>query len=54
VEEDYLVKLRAAGFKNAKVIGELDYFSKSPEADTREVAAKYGAKTIVIKGSKPS
>jgi hypothetical protein len=40
--------------KNAKVIGELDYFSKSPEADTREAAAKYGAKTVVIKGSKPS
>ncbi|MBI3597413.1 MAG: methyltransferase domain-containing protein [Nitrospirae bacterium] len=54
LEEEYLELFRAAGFKDAKVIGELDYFSKSPEADTREVAAKYGAKTVVIKGSKPS
>lgn len=54
LEEDYLELFRAAGFKNAMVVGELDYFSKSPEADTREVAAKYGAKTVVIKGSKPS
>jgi len=54
LEEDYLALLHAAGFKNAKVIGELDYFSKSPDADTREVAAKYGAKTVVIEGSKPS
>jgi ubiquinone/menaquinone biosynthesis C-methylase UbiE len=54
LEEDYLELFRAAGFKNATVISELDYFSKSPEADTREVAAKYGAKTVVIKGGKPS
>ncbi len=54
LEEDYLELFRAAGFKDAKVIGELDYFSKSPEADTRDVAAKYGAKTVVIKGRKPS
>ncbi|MBI3995147.1 MAG: methyltransferase domain-containing protein [Nitrospirae bacterium] len=54
LEEDYLELFRAAGFKDVKVIGELDYFSKSAEADTREVAAKYGAKTVVIKGSKPS
>ena len=54
LEEEYLELFRAAGFKNVTVIGELDYFSKSSEADTREVAAKYGAKTVVIKGSKPS
>lgn len=54
LEEDYLALFRAAGFKNVTVIGELDYFSKSADADTREVAAKYGAKTVVISGSKPS
>lgn len=54
LEADYLALFRAAGFKNVTVIGELDYFSKSADADTREVAAKYGAKTVVIKGSKPS
>lgn len=53
-EEDYLALFRAAGFNNVLVIGMLDYFSKSSDADTREVAAKYGAKTVVISGSKPS
>jgi ubiquinone/menaquinone biosynthesis C-methylase UbiE len=54
LEEEYLELFRAAGFKNTKVVSELDYFAKSSEADTREVAAKYGAKTVLIKGSKPS
>lgn len=53
-EEGYLALVRAAGFNNVLVIGMLDYFSKSSDADTREVAAKYGAKTVVISGSKPS
>lgn len=52
-EEDYLALIRSAGFNNVTVIGTLDYFSKSSDADTREVAAKYGAKTVVIEGSKP-
>lgn len=45
--------LAAVGFKELKVITELDYFSKSSEAETREVAARYGAKTIVLTGRKP-
>ncbi|MDF0652854.1 MAG: methyltransferase domain-containing protein [Nitrospira sp.] len=53
-EEDYLALFRAAGLKHVTVIGALDYFSESSEADTREVAMKYGAKTVVITGSKPS
>lgn len=53
-EEDYLVLLRSTGFKNVTVIGTLDYFSKSSEAETRQVAARYGAMTVVISGSKPS
>lgn len=53
-EEDYLALLRAAGFQDVTVIRELDYFSKSADPDTREVAARYGAKTIVISGVKPS
>lgn len=52
-EEDYLALFRAAGFQDVTVIGEVDYFSKSADPDTREVAARYGAKTIVLKGSKP-
>jgi arsenite methyltransferase len=53
-EEDYLALLRAAGFQNVTVIHEVDYFSKSADPDTREVAARYGAKTVVISGSKAS
>jgi arsenite methyltransferase len=53
-EEDYLALLRAAGFQNVTVIHEADYFSKSADPDTREVAARYGAKTVVISGSKAS
>jgi len=51
-EEDYLSLFRAAGFKNVTVIGTLDYFSESSDADTREVAARYGAMTVVISGRK--
>jgi arsenite methyltransferase len=53
-EEDYLALVRAGGFNNVTVIETLDYFSKSSDADTREVAAKYGAKTVVISGTKPA
>lgn len=53
LEEDYLAMFRAAGFEDVKTLGTLDYFSKSPEPDTREVAAKYGAKTVVLTGATP-
>jgi ubiquinone/menaquinone biosynthesis C-methylase UbiE len=54
LEDEYLELFRKAGFQEVKVIRDFDYFSKSPEADTREVAAKYGAKTVVLQGRKPS
>jgi ubiquinone/menaquinone biosynthesis C-methylase UbiE len=53
LEDEYLDLFRRAGFEDVKVITRLDYFSKSPEAETREVAAKYGAKTVVLRGTKP-
>lgn len=53
-EGDYLALLRAAGFENVTVIHEVDYFSQSADPDTREVAARYGAKTVLISGSKAS
>ena len=52
-EGDYLALLCAAGLQDVTVIHELDYFSKSADPDTREVAARYGAKTVVISGRKP-
>ena len=53
LESEYLEMLRAAGFRDVAVIGSLDYFSQSSEAETREVAAAYGAKSITLKGRKP-
>lgn len=50
MEEEYLEMFRRAGLQEVIAIGHIDYFSKSAEADTREVAASYGAKTIVLKG----
>jgi arsenite methyltransferase len=52
LEEEYLEMFRKAGLNDLKTINQLDYFSKSAEADTREVAHSYGAKTIVFKGIK--
>ena len=53
LEEEYLAMLRRAGFQDLKVLGHLDYFSKSVEPDTREVAASFGAGTITLTGAKP-
>jgi SAM-dependent methyltransferase len=52
LEGDYLTLFRQAGFSDVAAIGHVDYFSKSPEAETREVAEKYGAITVVLKGMK--
>ena len=38
----------------ALAIRELDHLSNSADAETREMAAQYGAKTLVIEGGKPS
>ena len=53
LEDQYLVMFREAGFGDVAAVSHLDYFSGSAEADTREVAASYGAQTVVLKGTKP-
>lgn len=53
LESEYIEMLGATGFHDIAVIGSLDYFSQSSEAETREVAAAYGAKSISLKGRKP-
>jgi ubiquinone/menaquinone biosynthesis C-methylase UbiE len=53
LEEEYLELFRKAGFQEVKAVHHLDYFSKSTSEDTREVAGKYGAQTVVLKGVKP-
>lgn len=52
-EEEYLDLLRTAGFEDVTVLTRLDYFSKSAEPETREVAAAYGAVSITLTGRKP-
>jgi SAM-dependent methyltransferase len=53
LQDDYLALFERAGFANLTVMRELDYFAASEDADTRAVAAKYGAKTIVLAGARP-
>ena len=52
LEDECLSLFRRAGFEDMKALGYLDYFSKSAEPDTREVAASFGAKTITLTGRK--
>lgn len=53
LEAQYLALFQRAGLADVETVSHLDYFSKSGEADTREVAASYGAQTVVLRGSKP-
>ena len=53
MQDDYLQMFRDAGFRNVTPLSTLDYFAKSAEADTREVAASYGARTLIFTGSRP-
>lgn len=53
LQDDYLTMFANAGFRDLAVVRELDYFSGSSDSDTRKVAAKYGAKTIVLTGTRP-
>jgi ubiquinone/menaquinone biosynthesis C-methylase UbiE len=46
VDEDYVEQLRAAGFMDVEVLVGLDYFSRSPSADTKRIAASLGAHSI--------
>lgn len=53
-EDFYTGWLGEAGFQNVKVILHQDYFSKSSNASTRDIAQHFNAESITIKGSKPS
>lgn len=48
VDEEFLHLFRDAGFENVKVLRTLDYFAHSPSAQTREVAASFGARSIEV------
>jgi arsenite methyltransferase len=48
VEEDLLTMFRDAGFEDVEVLREVDYFSHSPSAQTREVAASFDARSVEV------
>lgn len=52
-EDAYLEMFRAAGFSEVGVQSRLDYFAGSSNAETRAVAASFGACSIVMHARKP-
>jgi arsenite methyltransferase len=52
LEDEYVRMLRAAGLE-VDIIGRLDYFTGSANADTRHAAERLGAHTITLRGRKP-
>ncbi|WP_111414017.1 MerC family mercury resistance protein [Billgrantia lactosivorans] len=58
VEEELLALFEEAGFEEVTVVGSHDYFALSPSAQTREIAAGFGAHSVEIGmrrgGSAPS
>ncbi|MDI5934539.1 MerC family mercury resistance protein [Halomonas kalidii] len=48
VREELLALFAEAGFEEVEVVGSHDYFALSPSAQTREVAASFGAHAIEV------
>lgn len=48
VEEEFLALFRDAGFEDVRVLRTLDYFNHSPSAQTREIAAGFGAHAVEV------
>ncbi|SEP01444.1 MerC family mercury resistance protein [Aquisalimonas asiatica] len=48
VDEDLLALFRDAGFEDIRVVRSLDYFAHSPSAQTREIAASFGAHSVEL------
>lgn len=53
-QDEYVDYFREAGFSDVEVLSRLDYFSASPNEETRTVASSFGAESIVLRGSKPA
>ena len=51
-EEEYMEMLGALKFGNIESLRRLDYFSGSSSADTRKVAASFGAESVVLRATK--
>lgn len=48
VDEDYLALFRDAGFEDVAVVRTHDYFALSRSAETRAIAARFGARAVEI------
>lgn len=48
VEEDYLAMFREGGFDDVRRLREFDYFALSPSAETREIAGRFGARSVEL------
>lgn len=51
-EDEYLDVIRSVGFEDVAVLDRLDYFARSADESTRNVASSLGAHTIVLTGQK--
>jgi len=51
-EQDYLGLFREVGFREVKALSHLDYFAASASKETRDVAASFGAITVVMQAIK--
>lgn len=52
--ETYLAEFAAAGLRGLEVLACQDYFAHSCSAETRKVAASFGAHSLVLRGHKPA
>jgi arsenite methyltransferase len=53
-ESDFLDRFHAEGFTDVELLSHLDYFAGSSSAETRKVAASFGARTLVMRAVKQS
>jgi arsenite methyltransferase len=51
-EDNFLDLFRDAGLADVELLRHLDYFAGSPSAETRKVAASFGAQTLVMRAAK--
>ncbi|MGH7537807.1 MAG: methyltransferase domain-containing protein [Gemmatimonadales bacterium] len=51
-ERAYIDNFLAAGFSDLEVLSHLDYFARSPSAETRKVARSFAARAIVLRALK--
>jgi arsenite methyltransferase len=53
-ESNFFDLFRAAGFTDVEALSHLDYFAGSSSAETRKVASSFGARTVVMRATKPA